>query len=216
MTTKNDRGYRGISMDKETQEIVYEGANQTQLSRLFRVDKHRVKQRLLHVTPDGKRMGTPIWKVSTAAPYLVKPLFDVENYIRNMNHAELPPHLTKEFWAGQRAKLSLEEDQGERWLTADVMEAIAEILRLVRMSVMLIPDQLEKVTTLTPKQKGLVSEQTDALLDELRKTIIRRFSENPSGQTTPEVVEQKITEVENETLEIEEADGEETEDYSDL
>lgn len=215
MTRSTDRGYKGIADDKEAKSIIYEGANQTQLTRLFQCDKARVKQRLLHVKPDGRRMGTDVWKVATAAPYLVKPLFDVENYIRNMNHADLPPHLSKEYWAGQRTKLAFQEEQGDLWPTADVLDTVTDLLRLVRMSVMLIPDQLEKVTTLSPKQRELVATQTDDLLNELRETIIRNFSERRTGGTTPVDVNKAVEKAESDTR-TEKADDEEEDPYADL
>lgn len=216
MTKQSARGYRNIVADKETESIIYEGANQTQLTRLFRADKTRVKARLLHVPPDGRRMGTDVWKIATAAPHLVKPLFDVENYIRTMNYADLPPHLTKEFWAGQRTKQAFEEDEGDLWRTAEVVEAIADLLRLVRMSVMLIPDQLEKVTTLSPKQRDLVASQTDGLLDELRKSVLRSFSEQRTGDVGAEDVKAAIDRAEAETHAPEANDGEEEDPFADL
>lgn len=212
MSKQTERGYNNIVDDKETSTIIHEGANQTQLCKLFKTDKRRVKERLLHVPPDGRRTGVPVWKVSTVAPHLVKPLFDVENYLRTMNHADLPPHLTKEFWAGQRSRQSFEEDEGDLWRTTEVVEAVADLLRLVRMTVMLIPDQLEKVTTLSHKQRELVSEQTDGLLDELRQSILRSFSEQRTGAVTEQDIESAISSAEDNSdnpHEEEDGDGEE-------
>lgn len=167
--------YNNKGADKRSEAILYSGANISQLCELFRVDNRTVKRKLHDVPPDGKRSGADVWLVHTAAPHLVKPGYDIEQYIRRMNHAELPAMLTKEFWAGQNAKLTYLEKEGELWATDDVIDALNELMRLFRMSAILLPDQLEKVTTLSAQQRELVNEQIDGMLRETQATILRIF-----------------------------------------
>lgn len=176
-----NRGYRNKSLDKTSELVVYEGANMTELAELFQMDRRTLKRKLVGVKQDAVRNGAPVWRVSTVAPYLVKPVFDIEAYIRRMNHAELPPMLTKEFWAGQCAKLAYYEEEGDLWRTEKVIEILNDIFRLVRMTLLLLPDRIEKTSTISPAQRKIVNEQVDGLLEEMRNVIERTMKESGNG-----------------------------------
>lgn len=168
-------GYNNKGPDKQTEAILYQGANISQLSVLFKQDARTIRRKLFNVKADGTRNGTDVWLVDTVAPHLVRPVYDIEQYIRRMHHSELPPHVTKEFWAGQRARQAYEEEQGDLWRTDDVIDAVNEIFRLVRMTLLLMPDQMEKVTTVSPEQRQILNSQVDGVLEEMRNTITRSF-----------------------------------------
>lgn len=188
-------GYNNKGPDKASEAILYQGANLSQLEVLFAQDKRSLRRKLFNVKPDGKRNGTDVWLVSTVAPHLVKPVYDIEQYIRRMHHSELPPRLTSEFWKGQRAKQDYEEEQGDLWRTNDVIDVINELYRLVRMTIILLPDQMDKVTTLDAKQREIVNSQVDGLLEEMRNTITREF-----GQRVKKDGERKAQQEEDEDL----------------
>src|SRR5690554_4094154 len=70
---------RKDALDDESRAMIYEGLNLSELGRLFHMD-HRVLVEKLHgVSPSGKRGSANTYKVHEVAPYLVKPIFDVED-----------------------------------------------------------------------------------------------------------------------------------------
>ena len=83
-----------MSLDEESRAMLYEGCNLSQLGILFRMD-HRVLVEKLHgVSPSSKRGNANIYRVDEVAPHLVKPIYDIETYIKRMHHNELPKTLS--------------------------------------------------------------------------------------------------------------------------
>lgn len=166
--------------DDETKSGIYEGLNTSQLMMLFKRD-FRTIQKGLHeasqagIKPVGKRYGADIYAVHEVAPYLTKPVFDVEGYIRRMDHKDLPKMLTKEFWAGQRSKQDYEERAGLLWRTEKVVQEMGEVFKLVKMSVLLMSDAVERQTELSDRQREIIKSLTHGMLDDLVKRIEEKF-----------------------------------------
>ncbi len=167
----------GIKTDDETKALLYEGANMSQLMALFKMDSRMIKEKLHkgNVKPVGKRVGADIYSIYEAAPHLVKPVFDVETYIKRMHHSELPKMLTKEFWSGQRSKQIYEENAGLLWRTEKVVESVGELMKLVKMSTLLMLDAVERQTELTERQRGIIKGLSHGMLDDLQKRIDEKF-----------------------------------------
>lgn len=176
--------------DEESKGILYDGANLSQLGVLFRMD-HRVLVEKLHgVPPDGTRNRANIWKIDTVAPYLVKPIFEIEAYIKKMNHTELPKMITKEFWAGQRSRQEYELKAGDLWPTAKVVENVGEVLKIFKMSARLFVDAVDRQSELSEKQRKIIRNLTDGMLMECHQTVVDRFKkESPAATPAEPVVE---------------------------
>lgn len=166
----------GASLDAESRAMLYEGANLSQLSTLFRMD-HRVLVEKLHgVAPCGKRGSADIYNVAEVAPKLVRPDYDIETYIKRMNPADLPKGVSKEFWAGMRSKQEYELKNGQLWPTTEVVEKVGELFKLMRMSLRLLKDTVARQVDLTPRQRQIIRDSADGALEDLRKKIVEHFS----------------------------------------
>jgi Protein of unknown function (DUF1441) len=172
--------YTPSAGDEQSLLMIYEGLNQTQLCKLFRLDKQTVREALLKVKPDGKRRGAAIYRMYNVAPYLVKPEGDFETYIKNANHTDLPKALTKEFWAGQRMKQDYLLKAGDLWPTQKVVEKVGELMKLVAMSTRLFKDAVDRNTELTDRQKSVIQSLSDGMLADLHKKVAENFSK-PEG-----------------------------------
>jgi hypothetical protein len=166
--------------DEETKGGIYEGLNTTQLMMLFKRDFRTIQKGLYEasqagVKPAGKRYGADIYAVHEVAPYLTKPVFDVEGYIRRMDHKDLPKMLTKEFWAGQRSKQDYEEKAGLLWRTEKVVQEMGELFKLVKMSTLLMSDAVERQAELSDRQREIIKTLTHGMLDDLVKRIEEKF-----------------------------------------
>lgn len=174
----------GASMDKESRAMLYEGCNLSQLGVLFRMD-HRVLVEKLHgVEPSGKRGSTSIYRVDEVAPYLVKPMYDIETYIKRMNHNELPKMLTKEFWAGQRSKQEYLLREGDLWPTAKVIGEVGELFKLIKMQMRLASDAVERQTELTPRQRNIIKSLLDGTLRDLHTAVTEKFKAKPEADSS--------------------------------
>lgn len=185
--------------DDETRAILYEGCSLSQLSTIFDSDNREVARRLRNLEPCGTRMGYPIYKLADAAALLVAPQGDIEEVIKKMSPKDLPPSLTKEFWAGQHARLKFEEDQGDLWRTTYVIEKLSEMFKTLRMSILLMQDQVERQTTLTDQQRDIIRGLTDGVLNDLADSLIERFK-NDSNRTEGEWSDASTSEDAEETL----------------
>lgn len=149
-----------------------DGLNVTELSRLFHRDRREVQIILRDVKPNGVRMSVPIYRIDEAAKYLVKPNLDVEEYIKKLRPNDLPPLLTKEFWAGQLNKQKYELQSGNLWPTDDVMAVFANVFKILKQGILLFSDTIEARTELSEKQRSILNELSDGLLVELHRSLI--------------------------------------------
>lgn len=165
--------------DSETRTMLYEGASISQLGKLFIMDNRTVSAKLHAVLPVGKRHGSPIYLIRDAAPHLCKPLGDITEAIKRMHHSELPPLVQKEFWNGLRARQEYEKAQGMLWATSDIIDSLAEAFKLLRMSLLLTRDRVERESELTGKQREIIQSIIDGALIDLNKALIERFQNDP-------------------------------------
>lgn len=170
------RARRSNQNDVETESMLFQGANITQIAKLFRMDRRDVTPKILDVAACGTRGGYPIYYIHEVAPHLVKPIYDIETYIKRMNHNDLPKHLSKEFWAGALAKQKFEEEAGDLWRTDKVMEVMGDAFKQLRMSMLLMGDAIERETTFTDKQRQRLQAMVDGALNDLADQLVRKFS----------------------------------------
>lgn len=172
-------GMRGT--DEESLTIIYEGATAAQLATMFRQDLKVVIRKVSGLVPVSKRNGTNVYSIAEAAARLVKPSYEIERYIMEMNHLDLPPLLSKEFWNGQRSRLNFEEANGDSWRTADVVRAISVLFNATRMVLLLLPDTVEREAGLTREQKSVVRRVIDGALVDGREKLVKVFENYGMG-----------------------------------
>jgi len=187
MATKNTMG----NDDDETMTAIYRGLNQTQLMRLFRLDSRTVKAKILEsgIKPSAKVFGADLYAVYEIAPWLVKPVGNIEEQIKRMRYNDLPKELSKEFWAGQRSKQVYEENAGVLWRTEKVVEEVGDLLKLVKMSTLLMLDAVERQTEISERQRDIIKSLTHGMLSDLQARIASKFKvENQSNVKRQEEV----------------------------
>lgn len=163
------------SDDPETSAIIYEGATIRQLSIMFKSDPKVVTSKVSSLVPVGRRKGTSIYSIPEAAARLVKPGYDIERVIMNMNHSDLPPMLQNAFWSAQKTRAAYEEMIGDLWRTSKVVRLISVLFNSVRMILLLLPDTIEREAGLTREQKQVVRRVVEGALVEGRKAIMKEF-----------------------------------------
>lgn len=167
--------------DEATEAIIYQGASVRQLGIMFRMDPKVVQRRISGLVPAGRRHGASYYTIAEAASRLVKPGYEIERYIMEMNHLDLPPLLSKEFWNSQRSRLAFEEANGDLWRTADVVRVVSELLTTYRFVSQTLPDTLEREAGLTREQKAVVRRVVDGALEDGRDKVVARFKDYDVG-----------------------------------
>lgn len=171
----NDKLQKTRSLDEESKAMVFEGMNVSQLGKAFGMERRDINEKLHGIEPTGIRNGFPIWSLRVAAPHLVRPAYDIETYLKKMNHADLPKMLTKEFWNGQRARQEYEIKAGDLWSSSEIVKKVSDVYKIMAMSLKLMSDSVERQTELTDKQRRIIMLMVDATSKDLRKKIVEHF-----------------------------------------
>ena len=167
--------------DAETAAILYEGATARQLGIMFSMDPKTVAQKVAGLVPVARRRGTAVYSVPEAASRLVKPSYEIERVLMNMNHSDLPPMLQNAFWSAQKTRASYEEMIGDLWRTSKVVRLISVLFNSIRMAFLILPDTLEREAGLSREQKAIVRRVVEGALVEGRKQIVKEFENYESG-----------------------------------
>lgn len=175
MSSPHTTRRRTSTLDDESQAILYGGANMSQLAIAFRVDHRTLQQKLHGVQPTGSRNGTETWLLHVAAPHLVKPTEDIESYLKKMHHNDLPKHLSKEFWAGIKLRQEVQTADGDLWPTERVVGVIGSLMKLMKMSVRLMSDNVDQQSELSDKQRRTVKQLGDGMLEQLYTEVRESF-----------------------------------------
>jgi hypothetical protein len=159
----------------QQREAMMAGLSLSVLCEIFGKDKREAKARLKEVQPMGMRAGFPVYDLKEAARYLVDPVVDVEEFIKKLRPQDLPMALQAEFWKGQNQRLKFEEETGELWRTSQVQTVLADTFRVVRQTVSLFSEAVERQVGLTEEQRKLLTNMCDGLLEDTGKAIVSQF-----------------------------------------
>ena len=171
---------RPAGSDSEvTAEIVESGrATMTQLAQMFGTDTKTLPARLRGIQAAGKnKRGYRVYSIAEAATRIVRPGYEIEEYIRQMSPQELPPLLSKEYWNGQNARIKFETEMGRYWPTDRVVEAFGGGLAALRMSILLIQDGVEREEVLSAAQRAAVQRLMDSAINDARDAIVEKMKE---------------------------------------
>jgi hypothetical protein len=205
MPSQHTTRRRVSSLDEESREMLYDGLNLSQLSIAFRMD-HRVLVEKLHGCPaTGSRNGTETWRLDVAASYLVKPVGDIETHIKRMNPADLPKALAREFWAAIKARQEVMKADGDLWPTERVVGTIGALMKLMKMSVRLMCDTVDMQAELSDKQRRIVKQLGDTMLEQLYAEVRNSFKpkkekdvELPVSELAEQMAEKLVALLQNE------------------
>lgn len=162
------------ALDKEGESILYEGANLSQLTLLFKCDIKTLKARTYGIKPVGMRKGVEVFDIAEIATRMGKlSEAQIDKAMARMNHDALPKQLTKEYWAGKRSKQEFMLREGDLWPTTKVVSEVGEMVKSLKMELDLLIDGIERSVEMTDKQrevaKSLVNGAKGNMLQRLRE-----------------------------------------------
>ena len=195
---------RGKSLDSRhlpadiNSDAVLHGVTANWLATVFGMHTNTVKQRLKDCPPSHRIKGGFIYDLKMAARYLVKPVVDIDQYIKTMKIEELPPRLQIEYWGAKQRRLNYEEDAGHLWRTEAVMSLVGTIVSTVRTKSRLWTEDIEAKAEITPEQRKVLNERVDALqfglfeamkeitLNQQTKSLLMEFLEEEEAELARE------------------------------
>lgn len=176
------RSNAAVSLDDQSAAILYEGANMSQLSILFKMDDRVLKEKMYGIQPCGKRGNAAIYDVAEVAARCGKLTEEqVDEAMKRLNHKDLPKELTKEYWAGLRSRQEYQSREKALWPTELVISVVGDIFKLVKMSALLAADTVERQAELTERQREIIRSGMDGMLVDLHSQIIKRFKDEQRG-----------------------------------
>jgi hypothetical protein len=169
-----------VNNDATTDAILYEGASIEQLSRLFKMDKRTVKAKVYGMKPVARRNGTDIYSVHEVAGKVWRPTEEeVDAAMLRLNPQDLPKMITKEYWAGRRARQAFEREEGDLWSTTEVVEKVGDLMKIIKLQTTLMCDGVERNTELSERQRKVITQLTRGMLADLEKAIVSNFTKRP-------------------------------------
>lgn len=187
-TTTSNKRHGNQQMDDDSSAMIYQGISITQAITIFGMDLRDIKAKTHGlVKPCGERKGNPIYQIRDLAPYLVKPPYDIDEFIQRMSVADLPMMLRKEYWAGLRSRQLYEKEAAELWPTADVVDMVSTLFKTIRMSLLLTRESVERETELSDRQRAIITRIIDNALEDAHAKTISKFTEAKSKSKSANV-----------------------------
>lgn len=174
------------------------------LSTVFGMDPVNVRRKLRDCAPIMKRKAGYVYDLKVAAQYLVRPVFNVEQYLKSMKPSELPTHLQDAYWSAMRKRQQWEAEAGMLWRTEAVMEVFGDVFQTIKFAMQLWPDTVDRALGLTPEQRTLLIGMADGLQTEIHKKLV----EMPSLKRTPSTLSEAPLVIEDKT------EADEDDDYA--
>lgn len=171
MSTEKVRG----RLDAHSESLLYQGANLSELTLLFKADHRTLKAKMYGMKPVGKRGNAEIYDVSEVASRMGKLTEEqVDAAMKRLNHDDLPKALTKEYWAGKRSKQEYEFRNGDLWQTVVVVEKVGDMVKSLKMELDLLIDGIERQAEMSTRQREIAN----GLIRGCKANMLKKLREN--------------------------------------
>lgn len=187
-----ERARRHKANPQEDPTPVLGGVTVTWLASVFQTDHKRVKQLLRGVPPTRVTGHGPLYDIRVAAARLVPPKATVEEYLRLAKRADLPVAIQHQFWSAMQKRQKYEEDAKQLWRTEAVLDALGDLAKEIRGSVMLWMDNVDREVGLNKEQRAALQAQTDHLMKKIHEIMVeapRRSSHQSSVEEIGRLME---------------------------
>lgn len=159
------------------------------LHRILRLDVQTIKKRLAGVKPAATfGAGRHVYYFHDVLPYLIKPKWTAEQFVRSLNKADLPPEINKAFWDSQRSRVKYKLESQEAWETEDVLRVFGSVFMTIKEVLTASIEEMRIKAKLSDEQSKLFEQTIDELRDELRAKLV----EMPTKEATVSMFEKPL------------------------
>lgn len=177
---------------------VYGGVSANWLAMVFGHDKNTIKKKLAAANIEivGRRNGGPLYRISDAAQYLVKPRIDLVSYVKSLRPGDLPPILNDAYWSAMLKRQKWEENAGDLWRTESVLNVFGDLALSVKTTVNLWVEEVDRQASLTPEQRAVIRDLCDKLLEQVYEQMVEAPKKRKTTSTILEE-DQPVQEIED-------------------
>jgi len=180
---------------------VRQGVSVSWLAAVWGKSTEWVRQRLAHCPPVAQHGNAFRYNIAEAAEYLVDPKVDVTKYLRDLKSTDLPAHLQKEIWDARLKRQKWEIAAGELWHTQDVMAVLSSTFAIIKSSIQLWPDTVERQVGLTDDQRALLIALGDLLQNEIHQGLVDAAKERSTKAVIMDVEDAETVSDDDDDLE---------------
>ena len=185
-----------------------QGVSERWLADVFEMDVKVVRARLkycptIRTRLRGKSTVQKTYDIKEAARYLVSPVVTTQDVLRELKRGQLPPALQQSVWDALLKRQTWEERAGQLWKTEKVREVLGSTFQSIKFTTQLWAETVERSSELSPEQRKIIVDMSDALLAEIYSALVQRAQEGSTGpqlsemheyvgedQPVPEIVQQ--------------------------
>lgn len=177
--------------DAAVVQALFQPVSITFLAEVLQKDRKTVTKRLSELPPVAQHRGNiPLYDFRQAIGYLVAPRVDarkIEDVLRKMGPGALPPTLSKDIWDAKLKQQKWEENAGDLWRTADILEVLGEAFQRLKTTTQLWVDQLDDTHALpAPVRRDLI-DLVDGLQVDLHRTLVEMPKERQTRSQMSEI-----------------------------
>lgn len=192
-------------------EMLHTGCTVAQLATIFEITQREVKEKIVgKIQPATPLHKSPArYRLREVAPLLCKVEMDVETALKSITPSKLPPMLQDAFWKAQRSKLAYMEDMEQLWSSERVIEAFANALKPLRMTILMFQQRVSDEIGITEPQRALIVKISDKLLADLSEKLEHQFNNwqaNPDEHVPPLTEAEALSAMESKQAEEDEED----------
>jgi hypothetical protein len=152
---------------------VIQGVSIAWLMKAFRMGRAAIEAKLAGCPAVGTgKHNIPLYDLPVAASYLIKPRMSQAEMFKTLRPNDLPDKLKDAYWAAKLKQQKYERQAGELWRTEDVLDTFAEVFKILRQSLQLIPDAVDREKGISPEQRQIITRAVDAIQDELHQKLV--------------------------------------------
>jgi hypothetical protein len=166
---------------------VKEGVTVAWLAAVFGKSGEWVRLRLADCPPVSQHGRAFRYNIAEAAAYLVDPKIDITKYLRDLKSSDLPAHLQKEIWDARLKRQKWEALAGDLWHTQDVMAVLSGTFAIIKSSIQLWPDTVERQVGLSNEQRALLIDLGDTLQNEIHQGLVDSAKERSTKAAIADV-----------------------------
>jgi len=167
---------------EEDARIIHIGATIAQLGTMFGLSQKTVSSKLIGRVAPAKVKGATDkdaarYHLRDVAPLLCDPQVDIEEILKTITPAKIPPMLQDAFWKAQKSRLDVEEKLGNLWDTERVVQILGEAFKPCRMAILMFKEEVEQQEELSASTRALLDTMSDSLLTALHNNLVEAFKD---------------------------------------
>lgn len=176
----------GPQMDLD---MVMKGVTIGWLAQAFGINHQTAKNKLRNCPPLRAHRNGFVYDIRVAVPYLIKPKFDIAQFLEQATASDLPPKLQREYWGAKQARLNYEEEAGHLWRSSKVMELYGRMFLLIKSKHQQWAAALENTIGMTDAQIAVLTKLVDDLEKELHEEVMKQMALSKHGSVLSELNE---------------------------